>query len=149
MSAGLCCLRRKDISPQRREAMQRSVLCFGGADCSCVGGASLNKCFQKACTRNVTSLRCRLSCNTMVTNFEVQVKDFLDTPMCLRDSAACAEKTFHRDVREAMQRSVPWRRRLQLRRRRQPKQMFPKTARRQWRCRPHRGGHQLKNRGSK
>ncbi len=36
---------------------------------------------QKVCTRNVTSLRRRLSCNTVVTNLEVQNTDFLDAPI--------------------------------------------------------------------
>ena len=36
---------------------------------------------QKVCTRNVTSLRRPFSCNTIVTNVEVQDTDFLDTPI--------------------------------------------------------------------
>ncbi len=40
-------------------------------------------CVQKVCTRNVTSLRRPSSCNTVVTNVEVQDTDFLDTPIFL------------------------------------------------------------------
>ncbi len=36
---------------------------------------------QKVCTRNVTSLRHSSSCNTIVTNVEVQDTEFLDTPI--------------------------------------------------------------------
>ncbi len=36
---------------------------------------------HRVCTRNVTSLRRRFSCNTDVTNVEVQDTDFLDTPI--------------------------------------------------------------------
>ncbi len=37
---------------------------------------------QQVCTRNVTSLRRPFSCNIIVTNLEVQDKDFFDTPIC-------------------------------------------------------------------
>ncbi len=43
---------------------------------------------QKVCTRNATSLRHPCSCNTVVTNVEVQDADFLDTPVCLNVVAA-------------------------------------------------------------
>ncbi len=43
----------------------------------------INGCVQKVCTRNMTSLRCPSSCNTVVTNVEVQDTDFLDTPKLL------------------------------------------------------------------
>ncbi len=38
-------------------------------------------CVQEVCTRNVTTLRRSFSCNTDVTNLEVQDTDFLDTPI--------------------------------------------------------------------
>ncbi len=41
---------------------------------------STKGCVQQVCTRNVMSLRHPLSCNTIVTNLEVQDTDFLDTP---------------------------------------------------------------------
>ncbi len=39
-------------------------------------------CVQKVCTRKMTSLRRPSSCNTFVTNLEVQDTDFVDTPIC-------------------------------------------------------------------
>ncbi len=53
---------------------------------SCASGRRRQRCggVQQVCTRKVTSLRRSLSCNTIVTNVEVQDTDFLDTPMSRR-----------------------------------------------------------------
>ncbi len=56
-------------------SLRRHALHFSACEISRSGGV------QKVCTRNVTSLRCPSSCNTVVTNVEVQDTDFLDTPM--------------------------------------------------------------------
>ncbi len=47
------------------------------------------------CTRNVTSLRHPFSCNTIVTNLEVQDTDFMDTPTSLRFGLGEAVKVVH------------------------------------------------------
>ncbi len=68
---------------------------LNGRSCGCV---------QKVCTRNVTSLRRSFSCNTIVTNLEVQDTDFLDTPMFRESSGTEPDDD---DVDEAMSFSAP------------------------------------------
>ncbi len=50
-------------------------------------------CVQKVCTWNVMSLRRPCSCNTIVTNVEVQDTDFLDTPTSLTTNTTKTTQT--------------------------------------------------------